>query len=149
MKNPWRDDFPILERKVFGRDLVYLDNAATTQLPRQVLDRIIEHYTAEHANVHRGVHFLSSESTSAMEDARDKTAAFIGAPSSESIVFTQGTTDSIHLVCGGLQGRLTKRTEYWSLSWNTTPTMFHGSRHVWNAALRSACAPPGTASWTW
>ena len=106
MKNPWRDDFPILDQKVYGRDLVYLDNAATTQVPRQVLDRIMEHYTAEHANVHRGIHALRSASTSALERAREKTAAFIGAASADNIVFTQGTTDSIHLVCGGLLDRL-------------------------------------------
>lgn len=102
MKNPWRDDFPILKQKAYGRPLVYLDNAATTQVPRQVLDRIVKHYTSEHANVHRGIHFLSSISTKAVEDARAKIASLLHAPSPDTIVFTQGTTDSIHLVCGGL-----------------------------------------------
>ena len=106
MTNPWREDFPILKQQVYGRSLVYLDNAATSQVPRQVLERITEHYTKEHANVHRGVHFLSMASTSAMEDVREKTAAFLHAPSSKNIIFTQGTTDSIHLVCGGLEDRL-------------------------------------------
>ena len=106
MTNPWREDFPILRQQVYGRSLVYLDNAATSQVPRQVLERITEHYTKEHANVHRGVHFLSSASTSAMEDVREKTAAFLHAPSSKNIIFTQGTTDSIHLVCGGLEDRM-------------------------------------------
>ena len=106
MTNPWRDDFPILTQQVYGRRLVYLDNAATSQVPRQVLERIILHYTTEHANVHRGVHFLSTASTSAVEDVRAKTAAFLHAPSAKNIVFTQGTTDSIHLVCSGLEDRL-------------------------------------------
>ena len=63
MTNPWREDYPILAQQVYGRSLVYLDNAATSQMPRQVFERITEHYTKEHANVHRGVHFLSTAST--------------------------------------------------------------------------------------
>ncbi|MBQ4177288.1 MAG: aminotransferase class V-fold PLP-dependent enzyme, partial [Lachnospiraceae bacterium] len=106
MTNPWREDYPILAQQVYGRKLVYLDNAATSQVPRQVLERITEHYTKEHANVHRGVHFLSTASTSAVEAVRKKTAAFLHAPSAQNIVFTQGTTDSIHLVCSGLEEHL-------------------------------------------
>ena len=106
MTNPWREDYPILAQQVYGRSLVYLDNAATSQMPRQVFERITEHYTKEHANVHRGVHFLSTASTSAVETVREKTAAFLHAPSAQNIVFTQGTTDSIHLVCSGLEEHL-------------------------------------------
>ena len=72
MTNPWREDYPILAQQVYGRSLVYLDNAATSQMPRQVFERITEHYTKEHANVHRGVHFLSTASTSAVETVREK-----------------------------------------------------------------------------
>lgn len=93
-----RKDFPILSRTVYGKPLVYLDNAATTQKPRCVVEKIEEMYYNLNANVHRGVHFLSQEATNAHEAARVTIQKFIGAKSSSEIVFTHGTTESINLV---------------------------------------------------
>ena len=93
-----RKDFPILESRVNDKPLVYLDSAATSQKPRQVVDRIVRFYETENANVHRGVYQLSEIATAAYEQAREACARFIGAPSSRSIVFTRGTTESINLV---------------------------------------------------
>ncbi len=95
-----RSDFPILDQKVHGHQLVYLDNAATSQKPRQVLDALRHYYECDNANVHRGIHELSNRATSAFERARERTAVFIGAPSAEEIVFTRGTTEAINLVAG-------------------------------------------------
>ena len=93
-----RRDFPILGREVYGKPLVYLDNAATTQKPQCVIDAISEAYCNENANVHRGIHFLSQHATDLMEAARDKVRQFIGAGSTEEIIFTRGTTESINLL---------------------------------------------------
>lgn len=93
-----RRDFPILGREVYGKPLVYFDNAATTQKPRCVIDSISEAYCNENANVHRGIHFLSQHATDLMESARDKVRQFIGAGSTEEIIFTRGTTESINLL---------------------------------------------------
>ena len=93
-----RSDFPILERKVYDRPLVYLDNAATTQKPRCVVDAMSEEYFSVNANVHRGVHFLSQQATDLHEAARERVARFIGAASSSEIIFTRGTTESLNLV---------------------------------------------------
>jgi cysteine desulfurase / selenocysteine lyase len=93
-----RSDFPILGMRTGGRPLVWLDNAATTQKPRQVIDRIAYFYRHENSNVHRGAHFLAARATDAYEDARAKVAEFIGAPASDSVIFTRGTTESINLV---------------------------------------------------
>lgn len=93
-----RRDFPILERQVYGKPLVYLDNAATTQKPRCVIDSISEAYCNVNANVHRGIHFLSQQATDMMEAARDKVRQFIGAGSREEIIFTRGTTESFNLL---------------------------------------------------
>ena len=93
-----RRDFPILGREVYGKQLVYLDNAATTQKPQCVIDAISEAYCNENANVHRGIHFLSQQATDMMEAARDKVRRFIGAGSTEEIIFTRGTTESINLL---------------------------------------------------
>ena len=101
-----RADFPILSREVHGRPLVYLDNAATTQKPRPVIDRIARYYAEENANVHRGVHFLSAEGTEMFERARQSVAAFIGAPSSREVVFTRGTTEGINLVAQGFASEI-------------------------------------------
>jgi cysteine desulfurase/selenocysteine lyase len=92
-----RGDFPILSEKVNGHDLIWLDNAATTQRPRQVIERLTYFYEHENSNVHRGAHELAARSTDAYEDARDKVAQFIGAPSAENIVFVRGTTEGINL----------------------------------------------------
>jgi cysteine desulfurase/selenocysteine lyase len=93
-----RADFPILEREVYRRPLVYLDNAATTQKPRCVTEAITEMYHTVNANVHRGVHFLSQRSTDLHEAARETVRAFINAASETEIIFTRGTTESINLV---------------------------------------------------
>jgi cysteine desulfurase/selenocysteine lyase len=94
-----RADFPILSETVRdGRPLVYLDNAATTQKPRQVIDAISRFYTSENANIHRGLHYLSERATSAYDAAREQVARFLGAGSPSEIVFTKGTTEAINLV---------------------------------------------------
>jgi len=93
-----RNDFPILARKVHNKPLVYLDNAATSQKPRIVIDALVDYYERYNANVHRGVHTLSMEASEAYEAARQKIAAFINAPSIESIIFVRNTTEAINLV---------------------------------------------------
>ena len=93
-----RADFPILQRKVYGKPLVYLDNAATTQKPLSVLDAMRDEYLNVNANVHRGVHYLSQQATDLHEAAREKVRQFINARKTEEIVFTRGTTEAINLV---------------------------------------------------
>ena len=93
-----REDFPILGREVYGKPLVYLDNAATTQKPLCVLDAMRDEYLNVNANVHRGVHYLSQQATDLHEAAREKVRAFINARKTEEIVFTRGTTEAINLV---------------------------------------------------
>jgi len=93
-----REEFPILSQKVYGKDLVYFDNGATTQKPRCVMDRILRAYETENGNIHRGVHYLSEIATERHEDARARIARFIGANESAEIIFTRGTTESINLV---------------------------------------------------
>ena len=96
--NKVREDFPILSREVYGKPLVYLDNAATTQKPLCVLDAMREEYLNVNANVHRGVHYLSQQATDLHEAAREKVRQFINAEKTEEIVFTRGTTEAINLV---------------------------------------------------
>ena len=93
-----RKDFPILERQVHGRPLVYLDNAATTQKPRCVVEAMVSEYYESNANVHRGVHFLSQQATEMHEGARERVRSFINAHSIEEVVFTRGTTEGLNLV---------------------------------------------------
>ncbi len=93
-----RGDFPILSRSVRGKRLVYLDNAATTQKPQAVIDRLVRYYSEENSNVHRGVHYLSEVATAAYEGARTTVRQFINARSEKEIVFTRGTTEGINLV---------------------------------------------------
>jgi cysteine desulfurase/selenocysteine lyase len=93
-----RRDFPILERRVYGKPLVYLDNAATSQKPRQVIEALVRYYEEYNANIHRAVHCLGEEATTAYEQAREKVARFINAPSPECIIFTRNTTEAINLV---------------------------------------------------
>jgi cysteine desulfurase/selenocysteine lyase len=93
-----RADFPILARRVHGKPLVYLDSAATSQKPRQVLDALVRYYTEYNANVHRGIYALAEEATRRYEEARAAVAAFIGARRPEEVVFTRGTTEAINLV---------------------------------------------------
>lgn len=98
MNETIRNDFPILQRTVYGKPLVYLDNAATTQKPRCVVEKITEEYYNVNANIHRGVHFLSQQATEAHEEARRTIQKFINAAKPEEIIFTRGTTESINLV---------------------------------------------------
>ena len=93
-----REDFPILDREVYGKPLIYLDNGATTQKPRQVVEAITAEYYSVNANVHRGVHFLSQQATELHEASRETVRRFINARSSNEIVFTRGTTESINLL---------------------------------------------------
>ena len=93
-----REDFPILDMKVHGKPLVYLDNAASAQKPQAVLERMQRAYTSEYANVHRGLHYLSNAATDAYEAARDKVQAFLNAERKEEIIFTRGATEAINLV---------------------------------------------------
>ena len=96
-----RKDFPILSREINGHNLSYLDNAASSQKPNAVLDRMSSIYSNSYSNVHRGVHTLSMESTLAYEEVRKTVAEFIKAPNHEEIIYTKGTTDSINLFCQG------------------------------------------------
>ena len=96
--NRIRADFPILAMQVYGKPLVYLDNAASAQKPRAVLDRLDAAYTTQYANVHRGLHFLANEATEAYENAREKVATFLNAGRKEEIVFTRNATEAINLV---------------------------------------------------
>src|SRR5712692_7459375 len=93
-----REDFPILRRTVRGKPLFFFDDAATTQKPQAVIDRIVRYYSEENSNVHRGVHFLSEVATSAYESARTTVKRFLNARDEKEIVFTRGTTEGINLV---------------------------------------------------
>lgn len=106
-----RTDFPILNRRVHGKRLVYLDNAATTQKPKQVIDRICDYYSNQNANIHRSVHELAEEATTAFEGSRDKIQGFLNARSREEIVFTKNTTESLNLVANSVFGSFVKPGE--------------------------------------
>jgi cysteine desulfurase/selenocysteine lyase len=96
-----RRDFPILDLEVNGQPLVYLDNAASSQMPRAVIDRIVRYQTSEHANIHRAVHYLSEKATGEYEESRRKAQRFLNAREDREIIFTSGTTDGINLVAHG------------------------------------------------
>jgi cysteine desulfurase/selenocysteine lyase len=93
-----REDFPILGMQIHGKPLVYLDNAASSQKPKAVLDRLTQAYTSEYSNVHRGLHYLANAATEGYEGARQKVASFLNAGRSEEIIFTRGATEAINLV---------------------------------------------------
>ncbi len=93
-----RRDFPILNQRIHGKPLVYLDNAATTQKPQVVIDAMVRSYAEDNANIHRGVHLLSERATRAYEEAREKVQKFLNAPNSREIIFVRGTTEAINLV---------------------------------------------------
>lgn len=107
----YRDDFPILSREVYRKPLVYFDNTASTQTPRQVVDTVTDMYFHHKANVHRGVHALSQEATSLMEESRRKVKDFIGATSEKEVIFTRGTTESINLVASSYGALLNEGDE--------------------------------------
>jgi len=93
-----RTEFPILSTKVYGKDLIYFDNAATTQKPRRVVEKIESGYYSTNSNIHRGVHYLSQRATEAHENARERVRRFLNAPQASDIIFTRGTTEAINLV---------------------------------------------------
>ena len=101
-----RQDFPILNRQIDGQSLIYMDNAATTQKPIQVIDAITHYYNSYNANVYRSVHTLSGQSTQAYEEAREKTSRFIGAAQKEEVVFTSGTTASLNYLARSLRSKI-------------------------------------------
>ena len=94
----YRKDFPILNEKIYGKPLVYLDNAATTQKPKPVIEALDRYYSAGNANIHRGIHYLSQKATDAYDDARTTIQQFLHARDSREIVFVRGTTEGINLV---------------------------------------------------
>ncbi len=106
-----REDFPILAREVHGKPLVYLDNAASAQKPKPVLDAMAKAYAETYANVHRGAHFLSDASTVAFENARQSVRRFVNAQKVEEIIFTKGGTEAINLVASSLGATLDEGDE--------------------------------------
>ena len=100
--NTIKKDFPILNRLIGGKPLVYLDNAATSQKPQVVIDAIVDYYSTHNANVHRGIHTLSEEATEMYEQAREKVAKFINATTSDEVIFTKGTTESLNFIASTL-----------------------------------------------
>ncbi|MGC9165418.1 MAG: aminotransferase class V-fold PLP-dependent enzyme, partial [Thermoprotei archaeon] len=93
-----KEDFPILKRKFYGKSLIYFDNAATSQKPKQVIEAIRKYYEEQNANIHRGIYALSEEATQLYEDSKKKVAKFINARRWEEIIYTRNTTESINLV---------------------------------------------------
>src|SRR5690554_7659380 len=106
-----RSQFPILTEKSNGHPLIYFDNGATTQKPISVIQRISDYYSRENANIHRGVHTLSQEATTAYENARNTIQKYINAKHSHEVIFTKGTTDAINLVAFSFGELLNKRSE--------------------------------------
>ena len=106
-----REDFPILSRKVNNTDLVYFDNAATSQTPNQVIDTISNYYKKYNSNIHRGLHSLSADATSQYEESRSKVREHFGISKNHEVIFTSGTTHGINIISSGLQSLLTKKDE--------------------------------------
>lgn len=121
----YRSDFPILDTKIYGHPLVYFDNAATTQKPRQVVDSMVKEYYTVNSNVHRGVHFLSQRATDLLEGSRETVRSFINAAKSCEIIFTRGTTESINLVASSFSDAFLKKGDEVIIS-----TMEHHSNIV-------------------
>ena len=121
-----KKDFPILDRKIHGKPLCYLDSAATSQKPRKVIDAVSEFYEKYNANVHRAIYELGEDATRSYEEAREKVARFVNAGSSNNIVFTRGTTESINIVAygWGIKGKLRKGDEI------VSTVMEHHSNHI-------------------
>jgi cysteine desulfurase / selenocysteine lyase len=128
-----RADFPILSREVYGKPLVYLDNAASAQKPKAVIDAMTKSMTEEYANVHRGLHFLSNAATQAFEDARESVRRFLNASSKDQIIFTRNATEAINLVAQSFGGMVLKEGDEVVLSIlehhsNIVPWHFHRER---------------------
>ncbi|MBM3636672.1 MAG: cysteine desulfurase [Alphaproteobacteria bacterium] len=129
-----RADFPILSKQVYGKPLIYLDNAASAQKPKQVLDRMVYAYEHEYANVHRGLHYLANAATEAFEHARETVRAFINAASTDEIIFTRNATEAMNLVAASLGRMVLKEGDEIILSVmehhsNIVPWHFHRERH--------------------
>jgi len=132
--NSWRAQFPCLKQKVHDRDLVYLDSAATTLKPQVVIDAVTKHYTFGTANVHRGIHFLSSDATRQFEETRESARAFINAQSHKEVIFTKGTTDGLNLIANSYAAEFLKKGDVLLIS-----TMEHHSNIVpWQMAAQKA-----------
>jgi cysteine desulfurase/selenocysteine lyase len=135
-----RQDFPALSLKPYGRDLVYLDNAASAQKPKQVIDRITRAYETEYANVHRGLHYLANAATEAYEAARESVRGFLNAPSVDQVIFTRNASEAINLVAASFGGMVIGEGDEIVLSImehhsNIVPWHFHrerrGAKLVW------------------
>jgi cysteine desulfurase/selenocysteine lyase len=131
--NRIRQDFPILSREVYGKPLVYLDNAASAQKPKVVLDRVMQAMSEDYANVHRGLHYLSNTSTQAFEDARESVRRFLNAPSKDQLIFTRNATEAINLVAQSFGGMVIGEGDEIVLSIlehhsNIVPWHFHRER---------------------
>ncbi len=129
-----RRDFPILSREVYGKPLVYLDNAASAQKPKAVLDRMMQAMSEDYANVHRGLHYLSNTSTQAFEDARESVRRFLNAPSKDQLIFTRNATEAINLVAQSFGGMVIREGDEIVLSMlehhsNIVPWHFHRERN--------------------
>ena len=143
-------EFPILNQDINGHPLVYLDNAATTQKPRSVIEAVSRYYEHDNANVHRGVHTLGSRATDAYEGARDKVARFINAPASRQIIFTRGTTTALNLVASGYARQTLREGDEIVI----TPMEHHSNLIPWQQAAKATGAtlkyiplqPDGTIS---
>jgi cysteine desulfurase/selenocysteine lyase len=131
-----RRDFPILHQEVNGHPLVYFDNAATSQKPRQVMETLTRYYERDNANVHRGVHTLGSRATDAYEGAREKVARFINASSTEEIIFTRGTTTALNLVAAGYARAVCREGDEIVLS----PAEHHSNLIPWQQAAKAVGA---------
>jgi cysteine desulfurase / selenocysteine lyase len=132
--NKIRADFPILSREVYGKPLVYLDNASSAQKPKAVIDAMLKSMTEEYANVHRGLHYLSNAATQSFEDARESVRRFINAPSKDQIIFTRNATDAINLVAQSFGGMVIGQGDEIILSIlehhsNIVPWHFHRARN--------------------
>jgi len=126
--NAIRQDFPILRERAHGHQLIYFDNAATSQKPQLVIDTLRNYYEHNNANVHRGLHELSSRATELYEKARERVAAYIGATSADQIIFTRGTTESINLVAQSWGGKFISQSDVILLKkWSTTAISSPGS----------------------
>ena len=138
-----RRDFPILDRRVGELKLVYLDNAATSQKPRQVLDTLNEYYEEHNANIHRGVHRLAEEATALYEGSRERVARFLGAPDVRGLIFTRGTTESINLVAHAWGRKNLREGDEILL----TEAEHHSNLVPWQLAARATGA--GVREWAW
>lgn len=130
-----RNDFPILQREINGKPLVYFDNAATSQTPKQVIQSIVDYYSNYNANIHRGVHTLSQEATDAYEQARKKIQKHINAKHPHEVIFTSGTTHSINLVASGLASFLKEKDQILVLT-----TEHHSNIVPWQLACQKSGA---------